>query len=527
MSLPTREQFEEWSPAQVASYLSQNKMRECATTVQKMKIDGRRFLSLSDTDLNKFSLIHRPQLQKMVQDIKKNDDSIFNRLKRFQTEQTANILKTGRNTLDRIKNKGPPKVPARDYPGDSHDAEWSGSEFDSDVYEDPQGEHDDNYEPPPCERVFTSAPSNSYPEDKCPGRPTQTKRIKPFLPAKPPFSEKQNQAAKDDEDYIDPEDGTDEDNYIDPSEKDTRGNKGKHLGIPRRSHSPDVYEVPDTEDSPVTSRCSAKHQTPALRLPPKPSPRANIKKPAPCPEPEDDDDYEVCNADDSPTSSPNLQGLAERPKLKAAEDRRPSIPVPLPREVKLQKPPVFPKAGISTRDHEASSASMARDPPNPGATPTPGFYRAKMSLPREIPHQKPPAAERGSLSREDSGTRQQEEEASVYKRPWYASDCDRKKAEDALIRSAKDGSYLVRKSSGVDALQPYTLVVFYNGRVYNIPVRYIPTTKQYALGKHKNGEERFSTVSDIIENHQKNALVLVDTQSNTKDSTKLRHAVKL
>lgn len=53
----------------------------------------------------------------------------------------------------------------------------------------------------------------------------------------------------------------------------------------------------------------------------------------------------------------------------------------------------------------------------------------------------------------------------------------------------QDGSYLVRKSSGVDALQPYTLVVLYNGRVYNIPVRYIPTTKQYALGKQKNREE--------------------------------------
>lgn len=58
-----------------------------------------------------------------------------------------------------------------------------------------------------------------------------------------------------------------------------------------------------------------------------------------------------------------------------------------------------------------------------------------------------------------------------------------------LCLVSQDGSYLVRKSSGVDALQPYTLVVFYNGRVYNIPVRYIPSTKQYALGKQKNREE--------------------------------------
>lgn len=53
----------------------------------------------------------------------------------------------------------------------------------------------------------------------------------------------------------------------------------------------------------------------------------------------------------------------------------------------------------------------------------------------------------------------------------------------------QDGAFMVRKSSGQDAQQPYTLVVFYKGRVYNIPVRYIPTTQQYALGREKKGEE--------------------------------------
>lgn len=48
---------------------------------------------------------------------------------------------------------------------------------------------------------------------------------------------------------------------------------------------------------------------------------------------------------------------------------------------------------------------------------------------------------------------------------------------------------MVRKSSGHDAQQPYTLVVFYKDRVYNIPVRFIPTTQQYALGREKKGEE--------------------------------------
>lgn len=53
----------------------------------------------------------------------------------------------------------------------------------------------------------------------------------------------------------------------------------------------------------------------------------------------------------------------------------------------------------------------------------------------------------------------------------------------------QDGAFMVRNSSGQDAQQPYTLVVFYNGRVYNIPIRFVAATQQYALGREKSGEE--------------------------------------
>lgn len=58
-----------------------------------------------------------------------------------------------------------------------------------------------------------------------------------------------------------------------------------------------------------------------------------------------------------------------------------------------------------------------------------------------------------------------------------------------LSFNKQDGSFLIRKSSGHDSKQPYTLVVFFNKRVYNIPVRFIEATKQYALGRKKTGEE--------------------------------------
>uniref|UniRef100_A0A3Q2CHX9 SH2 domain-containing protein n=1 Tax=Cyprinodon variegatus TaxID=28743 RepID=A0A3Q2CHX9_CYPVA len=81
------------------------------------------------------------------------------------------------------------------------------------------------------------------------------------------------------------------------------------------------------------------------------------------------------------------------------------------------------------------------------------------------------------------------QDGDVYNKPWFASTCDRKTADDALLRSNMDGAFLVRKSSGQDVQQPYTLVVFYNGRVYNIPIRFVPSTRQYALGREKKGEE--------------------------------------
>lgn len=86
---------------------------------------------------------------------------------------------------------------------------------------------------------------------------------------------------------------------------------------------------------------------------------------------------------------------------------------------------------------------------------------------------------------------------------------------------------MVRKSSGHDTLQPFTLVVLYHGRVYNIPIRFLPSSQEYALGREKMGEEHFSTVAHIVENHQHNPLVLIDSQSNSKDSTRLLHPIQV
>uniref|UniRef100_A0A2I3HR09 B cell linker n=1 Tax=Nomascus leucogenys TaxID=61853 RepID=A0A2I3HR09_NOMLE len=81
----------------------------------------------------------------------------------------------------------------------------------------------------------------------------------------------------------------------------------------------------------------------------------------------------------------------------------------------------------------------------------------------------------GPLPSFSSNSTISEQEAGVLCKPWYAGACDRKSAEEALHRSNK----------------------------------------------------YFGSVAEIIKNHQHSPLVLIDSQNNTKDSTRLKYAVKV
>ncbi|XP_074531618.1 B-cell linker protein isoform X2 [Halichoeres trimaculatus] len=506
MNLPSREECEGWDHAQVALFMSKNKMPDCANVVNRLRINGKKLLNLSSTDMSKFSIIHQPQLQKIVQDIKKNDGSLLDKLKR-------------------LKSKPVPKVPARDYRAAAEDSDdqTSDPDYDNETYEVPE-EHDDSYMPPPSHRDFTKPPPVSYPRgeylDNCHNRPQRPP--KPFhhgkqLPPEPP------QVESDEEDYINPDCPNDDDNYVEPEENPRKpvqqggSRTGRELfRLPppfSGTLNPGVKSVSDKEEGPVrlpgTRLCSTppKH---SLSLPPKPGPRTNMKTPVAVQEPTGEDEYEVCDpSDESP------------PKVH---------PKPLPRE-RSPKPPVKPRPGVnhmefeSVKPREFESRTLPVKLAEPKPPPRP--FTLDMKQPKiPLPHVAfPRAADRGSVSAEDEPANP-DKDADVYRKPWYANTCDRKTAYEVLYQTNKDGAFMVRKSSGQDTQQPYTLVVFYKGRVYNIPIRFIPANKQYALGSEKKGEEYFNSVAHIIENHKRTPLVLIDSQSNSKDSTKLCHPVK-
>ncbi|KAM9475163.1 B-cell linker protein isoform 2-T2 [Clarias gariepinus] len=81
------------------------------------------------------------------------------------------------------------------------------------------------------------------------------------------------------------------------------------------------------------------------------------------------------------------------------------------------------------------------------------------------------------------GTYHEEQELELQDKEWFAGICGRKTAEEALLKVNKDGSFMVRCSTAQNAQQPFTLVVLFNQKVYNIPVRFLKDSRSYALGK--------------------------------------------
>ncbi|XP_039607432.1 cytokine-dependent hematopoietic cell linker isoform X2 [Polypterus senegalus] len=98
---------------------------------------------------------------------------------------------------------------------------------------------------------------------------------------------------------------------------------------------------------------------------------------------------------------------------------------------------------------------------------------------------------------------------------WYIGAYDRYKAEAALYKLNKDGSFLVRDCSKKIIDEPYVLVVFYANKVYNVKIRHIGKNQKYALGTGLWGNDMFDSISDIIEYYKIFPIILIDGKDKT------------
>ncbi|XP_030721063.1 B-cell linker protein isoform X3 [Globicephala melas] len=427
------------------------------------------------------------QLQKMVHDIKNNEGGIMNKIKK-------------------LKVKAPPSVPRRDYaserPADEEE-QWS-----------------DDF------------------SDCCAGGAARTPDSSPGCTLI---------LSLQDSDYENPDEHSDSEMYVLPAEE---AGDDSYEPPPAEQETRIVHRaLPFTRGEYVDNRSSQRQSPPFSKtLPSKPNwPSAKARQAATLPAPtslhkpqvpprpkellEDEADY-VVPVEDEDENYIHPTEDSSPPSEKAPMVNRSTKPNNFSK-------PASPPGTASGRksgawDSKSTSSPAAPSPlPRAGkktATPlktTPVVSQQNASSACEgFPEGGSPTVD-GPLPSFSSNSNLSEQEADVHCKPWYAGACDRKSAEEALYRSNKDGSFLIRKSSGHDSKQPYTLVVFFNKRVYNIPVRFIEATKQYALGRKKTGEEYFGSVAEIIKNHQHSPLVLIDSQNNTKDSTRLKYAVKV
>ncbi|XP_075614312.1 B-cell linker protein isoform X2 [Balearica regulorum gibbericeps] len=578
--LPSQEEFENWTAFQVAELLRQLGMPESAAVVEKLGMNGSHFLNVSDYELSRFKIMHQPKLQKMVHDIKKNDSGIINKFKKLKKKPPPSLPQRD-YASEHADNE-------EEQWSDDFDSDYENPDdhSDSEMYVVPSEENpDDSYEPPPSEQekkkipsafpisrgeyadsrtsqqqlppINKPLPSTPSPAVSRPKKPSVPSLPLPSPAAKPKVPPKPKECSDDEDNYIVPVDN-DDDNYIEPTESSaslpTRSPVNRFMKTtkspPPTSPKPsitsdmqEVYEVPEEEEKPSPPPVT-RYTKPLLSVPAqnmehshmhsmsRESPKLDTSRnilPLPRNRLHPKADHEAKTNDENHGFN-NTQ-----------ESRFPigAAPSPLPRGLKKTSNAVnSPKPCLPSRDtltaNEEKPTAAERRRGSSQELPLPllpsGAQKSLLQKSSILP-KVPEAANRSlgasSHSSVSSISSTADQDAGVYSKAWYAATCDRKTAEDALYRSNKDGSFLIRKSSGQDSRQPYTLVVFYNRRVYNIPIRFIESTRQYALGREKSGEERFDSVAEIVENHQRTSLVLIDSQNNTKDSTKLKYIVRV
>ncbi|KAG9484785.1 B-cell linker protein isoform X2 [Eleutherodactylus coqui] len=488
------------------------------------------------------------QLQKIVSDIKKNETGLLKKIKNIKSKST------------------PPTVPRRDYqtgPPGGEDDDWFdefGSDYDSpDEHSDSEPYvvpiEDDNYEPPPNDNHMPPSfkimvgnngyadkknepmnmhmrqppkPHEPFPKQPLPPvtsrfpaankplpKPMPSPRHQPTSLPPPVFRKPASlpqQGCEDEENYIVPE----PENYIEPAKEPLKKPPAvnrQNKPVPPLPGKCPAVQLPETEDQEL-------YVVPEDESTPSPPQRGSQPK-ITLPSNLDQDEYEVCEEFISPPEppikpkpSPSPRNVKPKPPPNIAQ--KPKLIPTLPQRdlnSNIDRPQVMQRQRIQSAGNEL--------PPVPHKLPF------QLPKPHVIPLPKPPEPGTRYMCSPNRQCSPVEQDADVLNKEWYVSSCDRRRAEEALTATCKDGSFLVRRSSGQDSKQPFTLVVFYNRRVYNIPVRYIEATRQYALGREKSGEEKFSSVAEIIENHRQFPLVLIDSHNNTKDSTKLKQAVRI
>ncbi|XP_061403402.1 B-cell linker protein-like, partial [Lethenteron reissneri] len=196
------------------------------------------------------------------------------------------------------------------------------------------------------------------------------------------------------------------------------------------------------------------------------------------------------------------------------------------------RPSGDPAVGVVVVPHAAVQALTlpCPPPPTPGSPlPSPSFLSnqtfSMLTQKSEDSTGSPEKDLRYPYQSHESQLCRPPSDTEIYSKIWYASRFDRRKAEDILRASNLDGAFMVRRSSGHQQNQPYTLVVYFKRTVFNIQIRYVEAEQKFALGMEKAGEEKFNSVPEMIEHYELMPLTLIGNQQAVRGSTRLLYPI--
>ncbi|XP_033834387.1 lymphocyte cytosolic protein 2a [Periophthalmus magnuspinnatus] len=475
--LPSSSEVIGWTPEKLAEFLRKRNLQGCDRVVLLNRITGERFVNLTNNDLDKFPKTYNPLISKLISDIHK------------QKSGKRRFFPFGQS-----KNPQPVETETDDvgWGREEFDDSDDGDEFDDD-YEEPENEEDDvgDYEDPSEDLEPTQVQTRyqSQTQDQ-----EQDSDYEPPPSEPDDFSHKLPCAPVGDGDYID-------------SHMSSRGPPPAlcprpPVSTPHRTTRRDVSPRPPT---------GPKH---AGKLPP---PVCRVNKPG----------------RDAGSSSSPIRGAS-----------RNTVEKPLPPQTwsRTQDPPEAQSwtkpSGLSpTQTSVSRSNSGARAPPQrfevrreqqplpnedlkrntfplqnksgrPGLPPA----RHTDSLPPGFPlaPQKhfsggPPAPERPTFKPPPPSSTQDLDPL------WYVGNVTRAEAEALLKELGKDGAFIVRDSSRQSAVQPYTLMVQYQNKVYNIQIQ--NQDRKYLLGTGIKVQESFLSVREIVEHFSQSPLLLIDSKN--------------
>lgn len=523
--LPSKAEVMGWSPHNLADFIKKMNLGGSDKVILSSCINGSRFLNMSENDLQKFPKVHAPLISKICLEINRKEE------KRGLFGKKSTIPKY-REPETPVAVDDPCWGPD-EFDGSDEDYVSPDSDGEKD-YEDPNDEDDldNDYEPPPSEcseelNKFAAPPpiGNSVYIDN---RSTSLSRgpppvVQPRPGPAPPAAPRPG--------LLEP---TPPRRDLSPQRQGrlpSKGPSGSSAPQVDRSKKPSTADQGMNNNSPIQARRfnEADRAVAPSHSWRSPTEEMGVVKP-PLPATSVNRSSSSVGRGLGHMRPPADKMGVSKPLLPATSVNRSSSSVgrgPIPnRSGTTSRPEVQDKATPPFSSHTFPLNSRARVGP-PGPPPHTDSLSPGLNPTGSLPHKLQEA-----ISSHRNSTRVNSERQPALPRPavqasyppppstshkqdmdplWYVSQVTRGKAENCLREVNKDGAFLVRDSSKGSVEQPYTLMVLYQDKVFNIQIKRLHN--EYLLGTGLKTSETFPSVADIISHYQQTPLLLIDAKN--------------